>query len=243
MEFDRRVKRTDREGEGVLVGSAFTHIGRFWVEFEDYGLFTSKCEIESASPEARAWIDGYVAGSVPQPPENPEALQRWREEKSKFEADGRHWRYRLPRSWKVDQLVLPEVEPVLNVNDLGPAAIEFLEVGAANLGSRTLADFLTPLDALAYEVSVNETAAGIWREVFSRSDARPVGEHRAHDNPLMIEWAAWAALQDFFNEYPKWEPIDRVVRDIQSFSKPAVPNPQNAWWETVLCYTLPESNE
>ena len=65
--YDERlwITRAGVDGRGYLLGNPHTYRGRMavWFPAIDDQLYVSKCEVVDASPEAGAWIAGYLSGS------------------------------------------------------------------------------------------------------------------------------------------------------------------------------------
>ncbi len=57
-------------GKHYLIGNPHTFRGRMWAwcPVHRRTVFVSKSEIESCSPEAEYWIQGFLAGNEPPPP-------------------------------------------------------------------------------------------------------------------------------------------------------------------------------
>jgi hypothetical protein len=75
---------------GFIVGSCHTFPGRFsvWFPTDGRARCVSKFEVGDSSSEAAYWIAGFLNGSVPRPPENPEREAEWIERQSEFLATG-----------------------------------------------------------------------------------------------------------------------------------------------------------
>src|SRR3982750_1357350 len=79
-DIDPRLKIELANGWGTvfLVGNPHTFRGRMaaW-HVDGFDISISKHEIESMTPEAAIWIDGFLAGSEPPPPKSgDEAKER-----------------------------------------------------------------------------------------------------------------------------------------------------------------------
>ncbi len=85
-------------GRHFLLGNPHTFPGRMmgWCLHKDRSFFFSKSEVESSSPEAAAWIEGFLAGNEPRPPRDPEGdldfkseeYASWRNQTSAFRLSG-----------------------------------------------------------------------------------------------------------------------------------------------------------
>src|SRR5258708_24230173 len=55
--------------KGILVGNPHTYPGRFnvWSMQDNEAITCSLEDIREASPEARLWLEGYLAGNEPSP--------------------------------------------------------------------------------------------------------------------------------------------------------------------------------
>jgi hypothetical protein len=75
---------------GFIVGSCHTFPGRFsvWFPTDGRARCVSKSEVRDSSSEAAYWIAGFLNGSVPAPPENPEREADWIERRGGFLATG-----------------------------------------------------------------------------------------------------------------------------------------------------------
>ena len=80
------------DGDHYLVGNPHTFPGRMamWCEVSSCELSVSLSEISSASEHARVWIDGFLAGNEPAPPQNddPSEEQAWHRARRAFRATG-----------------------------------------------------------------------------------------------------------------------------------------------------------
>lgn len=234
-EIDRRV--VTARGEGLFGGRAYTHPGRFYVEYEDTKLFTSADEILEASPEVRAFISGIVAGSTPMWPEDEEALEVWEIERVKFQRDGRSWRYDDAEQFEIEG---PGAKLAITHREIAPAAKSFFVLGGSELGWDRTEEFLTDTQALAYGVSSNKPALTLWQQVFKESEPRPgieLSDLNKNDS-LLTEWGSWGAMQLFLDNYPDWESVERVISDIDVFS--AEEPWGNPWWRHIADFQLLE---
>jgi hypothetical protein len=89
-------------GTLYLFGSSHSFPGRMAAYHKDgQWLAVSKSEIETATPEAAAWVDGFLAGSEPPPPVSGDELAErgWDESRSIYRRTGE-----LPRrnEWLTD---------------------------------------------------------------------------------------------------------------------------------------------
>lgn len=65
---------------------------------DGFGVNVSLSEIVDPSDFVRAWVDGFLAGSEPDPPddESPESLSRWRVEVQRYRRTGEVRNYECP---------------------------------------------------------------------------------------------------------------------------------------------------
>jgi hypothetical protein len=97
---DLRVRLADGT-EGILLGNPHTFPGRFNVAAGDGEVITcSLSDIADATPEAAAWLAGYLAGNEPSPylvfgeradelADDSKEMVAWRERAAAFRATGR----------------------------------------------------------------------------------------------------------------------------------------------------------
>jgi hypothetical protein len=76
QQYDERLWFNHRGclGRHFLLGNPHTFPGRMmgWCERKQRSFFFSKTEVEECSPEAAAWIEGFLAGNEPSPPRDSE---------------------------------------------------------------------------------------------------------------------------------------------------------------------------
>ncbi len=83
-------------GRHYLLGNAHTVPGRMvaWCPRESTSFFLSKGEVESASRAAGFWIDGFLHGVEPDPPQEPDGstdmrrFRRWQKHAARFRETG-----------------------------------------------------------------------------------------------------------------------------------------------------------
>jgi hypothetical protein len=80
----------DTGERGFILGSCHTFPGRFsvWVPSDGRARCVSMSGVSDHSPEAACWIAGFLNGSVPSPPEDPERESEWMERRAAFLATG-----------------------------------------------------------------------------------------------------------------------------------------------------------
>jgi hypothetical protein len=76
-----------------ITGSCHTFPGRLsvWVPSDERSRCVSKSDIADAPVQARYWIQGFLAGSVPPPPEDPSLEAVWLQARAEFLETG-EWR-------------------------------------------------------------------------------------------------------------------------------------------------------
>lgn len=117
---ERWVRVDGFDGRLLLGYNPHTHTGRIgvWSTALGHGVFISAAEVSDASPEAQAWIDGYLAGGEPGPagmfgreiyklPDSDPKWDRWRDAVKRFRASG----YWTGGSW----MDLSPIEPSANL--------------------------------------------------------------------------------------------------------------------------------
>ena len=88
----------DCEGRHFILGNAHTFPGRAlgWCPSTERSFFFNAARVGDASPEARAWLDGFLWGSQPPPPRDADgdvafgspAYHRWEERTREFRRTG-----------------------------------------------------------------------------------------------------------------------------------------------------------
>jgi hypothetical protein len=99
--YDERLWFTIGEhcaGQHFILGNPHTFPGRMmaWCPRKGTSFFFSKREVETASAEAMAWIDGFLAGNEPAPPVAEDgdvdfasdAYKQWTQEVERFHETG-----------------------------------------------------------------------------------------------------------------------------------------------------------
>jgi hypothetical protein len=80
------------DGNHYLVGNPHTFTGRMatWCESDSRELSVSLTEITAASDYAWVWIDGFLAGNEPPPPQedDPSAEKAWERARREFRRTG-----------------------------------------------------------------------------------------------------------------------------------------------------------
>jgi hypothetical protein len=227
---------TDHESEkGFIAGNGFTHAGRFRVYYpaDNQILFTSEYEVRDASPQARAWIQGFMHGSLPDPPENREAFDVWEDEVRGFLASQGKWaRLGGPglknetRSEVGNRVVTAE-----QLVEIARAFLQAVDADPASGGSVSAAQ--TDVPALAFGVSSNETAREIWARLFDEAVSRSSQPDESANMFLLSEAGSWLATQYFLENYPSWTSVDRVLEDLASIGGQGVSNPRpNEEWDS-----------
>jgi hypothetical protein len=71
---------------GYIVGSCHTFPGRMSVIIpaDDHARCVSKSDITDCSDEGRYWIQGFLNGSVPSPPDDPAEETSWLARRASF---------------------------------------------------------------------------------------------------------------------------------------------------------------
>lgn len=110
---------SDCEGKHYLVGNPHTFRGRMsaWCPTKQTYYFVSASQIREASPEARAWVAGFLAGNEPRPPQDYDdqsdfgsaEYSRWMEQVEAFRRTG---------TW---------TPPTISVDSLGADAVRACE--------------------------------------------------------------------------------------------------------------------
>lgn len=87
------IVRKSASERGFIEGSCHTFPGRFSVWFPSDGrsVCVSKFEVAESSPEADRWIEGFLHGCVPPPPEDSSQEAAWSKDRDEFLATG-DWR-------------------------------------------------------------------------------------------------------------------------------------------------------
>ena len=82
----------DCEGRHFLIGNCHTFPGRmnYWCDRRQRTLCVSRSEMTWLSETAAAWVDGFLAGSEPRPPESDDAHEeeQWQRAREHFRSTG-----------------------------------------------------------------------------------------------------------------------------------------------------------
>lgn len=97
-DFDERLAvRLTTSEMAYITGSCHTFPGRLsvWVPSDERSRCVSKSGIADAPVEALYWIQGFLAGSVPAPPEDPAQESMWLRARAEFLETG-EWKPDTP---------------------------------------------------------------------------------------------------------------------------------------------------
>lgn len=83
--------RTARcEGQDFLWGNSHTFLGRMeaYCPHRQHDFSVSKYEVTESSSEAAMWMEGFLRGNEPSPPEDDDATPAWLAEYAEFHRTG-----------------------------------------------------------------------------------------------------------------------------------------------------------
>lgn len=195
------------------------------VDYEDGSAFGCVvAEVDTATEHAWCWLDGFLAGEMPFPPDHPDVDEIWAREVERYKNEGEGWRYTRSYTGEEKDLVyspdtrlIPKLEsPIVSFQDATIALRRYLGELAEADPDRMVGEFAIDPEILAYRIPGNPDEFERWNRVLVDQLSTDPSALIDVEDYAAPRFCTWMAVHEFLARCSPWTTVSSLKAEFDA---------------------------